>query len=88
MAGVFDFHRRPDTYETKCSVSGRSDVHIFLKRSDLPAVDSPEENQGQDNGHHLCNQEAPPYVVDISGQGQEPGNRNQHDELTAQGNNQ
>ena len=47
LAGVLDFRSGPDTYATKCSVSGRSDVRIFLKRSDLSAVDSSEEKKGE-----------------------------------------
>ena len=62
-------------------------MHLRQRLHDF-AVDLPEEDEGEDNGGAFCDREGPPDVGDDTGLGEEPGSRNEHDELSSEGDDQ
>lgn len=58
---------------------------IIRKRFHNSPINLTEEGQGQGEGNSFGNQETPPDMVYISGQGKKPGGRDQGDKLASEG---
>ncbi len=76
----------PTIYNRECQVCRASSAKISSQLK-FPAY-LPEKEDTEGDTHDFCQRKTPPDIVDIPRQGQQPGAGNQHDELSADRNDQ